>query len=397
MRDEFVTRRDSTAGPTGSGRSTVPVVVAGAIACKPGNGGEAWVRLSWFDAVRAAGADAWLFEQIDAPTDEQVTWFRAVTGDAGITDRAVLADRDGYAVVAPPGCDPATIAVDVAASAPALLNISGHLHGPSLFDRFDDRVLVDIDPGYTQMWHAQGLEGARVAGHTTYATIGENIGQPDCTIPTCGLEWVPTRQPVNPNVWQAPAPERPARFSTVAAWRGSYGPVEFDGRRYGIKAHEFRKIIDLPGRCPDATFEIALAIHDGDHADRDALERSGWALTDPSDASGSLEQFRAYVTGSAGEMSVAQGMYVDTRSGWFSDRTARYLAAGRPCVVQDTGFGRNIPTGHGLLTFADVDEAADAVAAVIADYDRHADAARRLARTHFDGARIVTDLLGTLR
>jgi hypothetical protein len=365
--------------------------VAGAVASKLDNGGEAWVRMSWLRALAASGRDAWLVEQIEDPSPAQVEFFTSVAEFFGATDRCLLIDGTGATVVGPvEGPD----ARDLAVTASGLLNISGHLAGPSVFERFAHRVLIDIDPGYTQMWHAQGLHGARVGGHDAFATIGERIGGRDCAIPTCGLDWVPTRQPVAVRDWTGPEVADVSRFTTVAAWRGSYGPVTFDGVTYGIKAHEFRKIRDLPRRCPGAVFDLSLDIHPGDDADRSALHDAGWVLSDPSAASRTPARFRDFVWDSGAELSVAQGMYVATRSGWFSDRSARYLAAGRPVVVQDTGFSEHLPTGQGLCAFTDIDDAVEAVDAVLGDYAAHAAAARRIAVEHFDPVTIVNELLG---
>jgi hypothetical protein len=369
--------------------ASVSTVVAGAISSKLHNGGEAWVRMSWLRAARAVGRDAWLIEQISHPSPEHVRYFQDVTAWFGLADRAILADAGGRAVVGPDDIDPR----DVADAADVLLNISGHLHGPTLFERFSRRVLIDIDPGFTQMWHAQGLTGAMVDGHDALATIGENIGDDDCAIPTGGLPWIPTRQPTCVADWEAGGAPVANCFTTVASWRGSYGPVEHDGHRYGVKAHEFRKVLDLPARCPGAHLEIALDIHAGDHSDRTALVDHGWALSDPAAASATPERFRQYVHRSSAELSVAQGMYVATNSGWFSDRTVRYLASGRPVVVQDTGFTRNLPVGEGLLSFDDAAGAAEAVREVLDDYPRHAAAARRIAEEHFGPRRVIGDLL----
>ena len=160
--------------------------------------------------------------------------------------------------------------------------------------------------------------------------MGENIGSPACTIPTGGLRWRPVRQPVVLEEWPAlPHAADLDRFTTVASWRGPYGPVEYGGQTYGLKVHEFRKFIDLPRRAP-CTFELAVDIHEGDARDRQALLEHGWRLTDPRAVAGDPASFRAYVQGSAGEFSTAQGVYVTTNSGWFSDRTVRYLASGPP-------------------------------------------------------------------
>lgn len=384
---------DEAVDPVGDHRRTAPVVVGGALASKLHNGGEAWVRMSWLRGLHSLGRDAWLFEEIADPSPAQVDYFRDVTTWFAAAERSVLLDGEGKPVVCPDGVDPR----DVATSAELLLNISGHLRAPAVLERFDRRVLIDIDPGFTQIWHAQGLAGARVDGHHAFATIGERIGQPDCPIPTGGLPWIPTRQPVVLDDWSAAPPDGGAPFTTVASWRGCYGPVEHAGRRYGVKAHEFRKLVDLPGRAPAARLEVALDIHPGDDLDRTALLTHGWLLTDPSAATGSPAAFRRYVHASAGEVSPAQGLYVDTRSGWFSDRTVRYLAAGRPAIVQDTGFTDTLPTGAGLLAFSDVAGAAGAIEAVLEEYPRHAAAARALAAEHFAADRVLADLLERLR
>jgi hypothetical protein len=175
----------------------------------------------------------------------------------------------------------------------------------------------------------------------------------------------------------------PDRFTTIGAWRGAFGPVHFGGRTYSLKVHEFRKVLELPRRAPQR-FEIALDIHPGDQRDREALEASGWTLVDPrAKVPGPLE-FRDYVQGSGAEFSVAQGIYVETNSGWFSDRTVRYLAAGRPVLVQDTGFSANLPVGEGLLAFSDLEGAVAGAQRIAADYDHHRVAARAIAESHFD-------------
>ena len=105
---------------------------------------------------------------------------------------------------------------------------------------------------------------------------------------------------------------------------------------------------------------------------------------------GDPDAFRAYVQGSGAEFSVAQGIYVETHSGWFSDRTTSYLASGRPVLVQDTGFGRTLPVGEGLLAFRTLDEAIAGAADIGRRYGEHCAAARRIAEKHFDSDRVLT-------
>jgi hypothetical protein len=374
------------------------VVVGGALANKPGSGGEAWVRLSWIRGLQRLGLDVWFVEELDPslpadPDAPPVAYFRSVTARFGLADRATLI-VGGDALVGP------TVDDLVARAATAtLVNISGHVAHRRLFPAFRKRVLVDIDPGFTQLWHAAGDPGARVAGHEVCFTIGEHIGSPGCPIPTGGVEWLPVRQPVVLPDWPCveraggggtagPAGGGRLRFTTVGNWRGPFGPIELDGRRYGLKVHEFRKFIQLPSRSPHR-FELALRIDAADRTDIDALHAHGWQLTDPHAASAGPDEFRAYVQRSHAEFSVAQGIYVDTRSGWFSDRTVRYLASGKPALVQDTGFGDLLPVGEGLVAFRTIDEAVAAAADIAARYDEHAGAAREIAERHFDSDHVL--------
>jgi glycosyltransferase involved in cell wall biosynthesis len=180
----------------------------------------------------------------------------------------------------------------------------------------------------------------------------------------------------------------------VANWR-SYGTVEHDGLRYGQKAHSWRGLLPLPGLVEEP-FAVALAIHPGDDADRRDLESAGWTLLDPARVASTPARYRDFVRRSKAELCVAKSGYVDAATGWFSDRSACYLAAGRPVVAQDTGFSSSIPTGAGLLPFGDLGEAAEAVARVGRDYETHRRAAMEVARDMFDADRVLPELLRTV-
>jgi hypothetical protein len=361
------------------------VVVGGALANKVGSGGEAWVRMSWVRGLQQLGHDVWFVEQLadsDDPAAPATDWFRSNVAWFGHEQRSVLLAGDTS--VAGPTLDEL---LSVAAGA-VLVNISGHVDHPRLFGAFRRRVLVDIDPGFTQFWHADRNPGARVDGHDVCFTIGELIGTPGCHVPTSGVEWLPVRQPVVLGDWPVTMALRHDRFTTIGNWRGPYGSIEFGGQTFGLKVHEFRRFWDLPARAP-GTFELALAIHDGDDADRHQLERRHWVVSDPVAASAGAERFRTYVQQSSAEFSVAQGVYVGTRCGWFSDRTVRYLASGRPALVQDTGFSDILPTGLGLVAFTTFDEAVAGAEDIVARYDEHAAAARQLAANWFAAERIL--------
>jgi hypothetical protein len=178
-------------------------------------------------------------------------------------------------------------------------------------------------------------------------------------------------------------------------WRGSYEPIEFEGRTYGLRAHELRKLASLPRRTGQR-FELALDIDESDAADRRLLEDEGWELVDPRAVAGDPRAYRAYIQRSQAELLVAKHLYVGTRSGWFSDRSACYLASGKPVVALDTGFGGVIDVGEGLVAFASVEEAVAVVQDVVGAYDRHARAARELAVEHFNSDRVLGKLLERL-
>src|SRR6266545_867805 len=377
------------------------IVVSGALANKPGNGGAAWTRLSWLLGLKRLGHEVYFIEQIarnacadaagspcDLADSVNAAYFRHVAGRFGFANMAALVCDDNLESVGLL----ATELADVADTADLLVNISGHLTLEELKPRFRRSVFIDLDPGYTQIWHAQQLAERQLQGHQFYFTVGENIGTPGCSIPVGDIRWQPIRQPVLLGEWPASFDDSLARFTTVADWRGAFGRVEYDGAVFGVKAHEFRKFVTIPAQTGER-FEIALNVHGADRADVESLRQNGWTVVDPKSVACDPDRFRGYVQGSSAEFSVAQGIYVDTRSGWFSDRTVRYLASGKPVLVQDTGFGRTYPTGRGLLPFLTVDEAGTGARSIAADYSLHARAARAIAEEFFDSGKVLPALL----
>jgi hypothetical protein len=255
-------------------------------------------------------------------------------------------------------------------------------------------VFLDIDPGFGQMWRELGLADV-VAGHDAFVTIGENVGQPGCPVPTCGLDWTTTPQPVVLDHWPATSPPADGALTSVASWRGVYGPVEYQGTVYGLRVHEFRKFVDLPRRC-SYSCRLALDIHPSETKDLALLAESGWELADPRRVAGDPWAYQAFIRKSAAEFMVAKGMYVQTACGWLSDRSLCYLATGRPVLAQDTGLRGLYPTGRGLITFTSPDEAVSAAEELRRNYSRHARAARALAEEHFDSDRVLGRLLDRL-
>ena len=376
------------------------IVVSGALANKPANGGAAWTRMSWALGLKRLGYDVLFIEQIAPSTSVDASgsrcavehsvnlaYFDAVTTHFGI-DAALIVEGEQRSFGVPWADLP-----DIARAADLLVNISGHLTDAVLKPRFRRRVFIDLDPGYTQFWHAAGLAEERLLGHDVYFTVGENIGQPFCDVPCGDITWRRIRQPVVLEQWPVVASAvRPPCFTTIASWRGPLGRVTHEAATYGVKAHEFRKFIAVPS-LSELSFEMALDVDPADRSDLDALRTNGWQVVDPGSVVADPVAFRGYVQQSSAEFSVAQGIYVDTQSGWFSDRTVRYLASGKPAVVQDTGWSRHYPSGEGLLRFRTIDDAVHAVGDVASHYAEHSRAARAIAEEFFDSDKVLSELL----
>jgi hypothetical protein len=373
------------------------VVVSSVIANKQLNGGNAWAVLSWVLGLKKLGFRVCFVEQIgrescvDASgavsTFEQsvnLAYFERIMEQFGLVGLSALIYEEGEQVHGLPYAE----LLDIAEAADLLVNITGHLTLEPLMRRLHRKAYIDLDPGFTQFWYASGEAGPRLAGHDFYFTVGENIGTQACTIPVAGIRWRPTRQPVTLDHWPVSGEGAADRFTTVATWRGPYGPIQYGSKTFGLKVHEFRKFVELPERVPQ-TFEIALDIHPADKKDLSLLRHHGWRLVDPKVAAPDPAAFLRYVQGSGAEFSVAQGVYVETRSGWFSDRTVRYLASGKPALVQDTGFGRNNPVGEGLVAFSTPEEAIAGAGRIARDYEEHCRAARALAEEYFDSDKVL--------
>jgi hypothetical protein len=272
-----------------------------------------------------------------------------------------------------------------------LIDVMGYLQCDEVSERVRRTLFLDIDPGFTQMWCDLGLHNP-FGHHDVYATVGENIGRPGCHLPTCDIDWIVTRPPVVLALW----PVRltvDRRLTSVCTWRGPYDPVQYGDTRYGLRAHGLRRLAQLPHRVA-GHLELALDIDADDAVDRRTLLDNGWHLVDPIDVAGDPMTYRRYIQESAGELMVAKDMYVRSRSGWFSDRSACYLATGKPVVAEDTGLDALYPIGKGLVTYSDLDGAADSIACLWEDYSAHVEAARALAETAFDSDRVLVELIG---
>lgn len=351
----------------------------------PHHGGATWAVLQWVLGLRRLGHDVLLVEPVDEPSVDQLAYFGSITHGFGLAGAAALL-TSGRGAVGMTFDD----VVGFVDGADLLVNLAGTLRDPELVERPPVRAYVDLDPAFTQLW--QEVDGIDMGfGHHTHLlTVGLNVGRPGCRVPTCGRRWIPAPPPVVLEQWPAAEPLR-APWTTVASWRG-YGPVVHDGVHHGQKAHSWRSLLALPGQVPVEVLP-ALGIDGGEQKDIAALHEHGWRWVDPLMVTGTAHDYRSFVRASGGELGVAKSGYVVSRCGWFSDRSACYLASGRPVAAQETGWSEHLPSGAGLLKFSTVEEAAEAVCLVAADEAAHSRAARAVAEEHLDSDRVLGRIL----
>jgi hypothetical protein len=363
-------------------------------------GGMAWHYAQYAKGLLDLGHDVYFIEDSE---DHEWSCYNPVTHEQGIDPehglefagsvfgRLGLGSRWAY-YDAHKGLWRGPCAADapgICTDAELLLNISGSNPVRPWMEAVPHRVFIDTDPAFEQVRQITVARRAeRAAHHNSFFTFGENFGRPACSIPDDGLPWQPTRQPVVLRLWPVAPPPDEARLTTVMQW-DSYESREYDGVEYGMKSRSFGEFAHLPG-IVDVELELALGSKD---APKDELRARGWHLSNPLEATRDPWTYQEFIQHSLGEFSVAKHGYVVTRSGWFSERTANYLASGRPVIVQDTGFGDWMETGAGVWPVQTADDARAAIDDMLRNYAGHSEAARAIAERSFDSDRVLNDLL----
>ncbi|HSU56976.1 MAG TPA: hypothetical protein VLT36_23235, partial [Candidatus Dormibacteraeota bacterium] len=286
---------------------------------------------------------------------------------------------------------------EVYQSAALLINLHGsHLPTPDLAAT-GRLVYLETDPVDVQidLFHEKAETLEYLSPHCAFFTFGENLGNPDCLVPAPQrFHFLPTRQPVVMDYWEDHGRGASECFTTIGNWRQPWREFTYKGEVYRwSKDLEFQKFLDLPSRA-QGPFELALSSFTED--DRRMLEGKGWRIRPALEISSGLDIYRRYIAESRGEFTVAKEQNVRLRSGWFSERAATYLAAGRPVINQETAFSKGLPTGEGLFAFSSMDEALGAVEAINSDYERHRQAARKIAKEFFSHEVVLGRMLQNL-
>ncbi len=365
-------------------------------------GGVTWDYIQYLLGFRALGHDVWYLEDsgawpydpvLQTYTDDcsyNVGYLRGMMAEFDLGDRWIYRNgADGKFHGAGEGAARALIK-----NGDLLVNVSSAGWLKDYEIGVKHQMFIDGDPMFCQVSlldpkHAD--YSARVRAHDSHFTFGLNVGGPGCLAPETGIRWKKTVQPIMLDEWPLRDDDAPDRFTTVMNW-SSYAPVEWQGQRYGQKDLEFEHFKTLPGLTPQR-LEMAMGKGIGSHRPTEELRALGWIIHEAGEVLPDHRSYREFLRTSKAEWSVAKHGYVAGRTGWFSCRTACYLALGRPAVVQETGWSDYIPAGDGLLAFTTPEEAVAAIADINEHYAEHQAAARALAEQYFEAKKVCADLL----
>jgi len=381
------------------------IILAGYLVRYP-LGGYAWQIAHYLLGLRTLGYEVWFYEDtghygtaynpitgtVNIDYDYGIKWTAKFLDCIGFGDHWVFVDTERGREYGPGAGRTAALLRE----ADLLINLGGV--NRVLSERRGGRpmIYIDTDPAYTQLKLANGDEILRAIldEHVQLFTFGENIGTSHSPLPTGGYVWHPTRQPVALAYWANAGPPGPF-YTTVGKWNEKRRDVTFRGETFQwCKRSEWLRCLDLPART-GVRFEMAMDVEDV-VGDRELLTAHGWQVVEPRGVSTDPWQYRDYLRRSRGEFTVAKDMNIRLRSGWFSDRAACYLAAGRPVVEQDTGFADVLPLGPGLCIFHTIGEAAEAIGAIEADYERASAHATEVAQECFAAEKVLQRLLQTV-
>lgn len=358
-------------------------------------------RMQYVLGLRKLGHDVFFLEEVDPdwcvnadglPCDFQHTIRRELFQDVmqhfGLMEKACQIYNQGEATF---GLSMNSL-VELSKEADILLNWSGHLKTDFILQNVRRRVYIDQDPVFTQLWNAAYGKDLNFKNHDLFFSAGLNIGSSHTNIPNCGVKWNPLLPPVVLDDWDFEIDTSLRPFTTVASWSG-YGDVSYCGEWYSSKWTEFKRFFDLP-RLSGQEFEIVLKDYREEDEGIRLLKSSGWQLKNGGEMT-DLSSYLEYIRKSRAEIGIAQNAYVKANSGWFSDRWSHYLASARPVLAQSTGFEQFLPTGNGIVSFHNMEEALEGIQSIHLDYPAHCRAARNFVESYLDYRITLPKMLAT--
>jgi len=375
------------------------IIVGAVISRSPMVAGSVWNRIHRLIGLQRLGHEVYFVEEVTedrcfgadggrAAFEHCVNQklFRAAMERFGLVDRSCQIYNRGEATA---GLSRQSL-VSICKDADLLFNMSGHVASDLVLAHVKRRVYVDEDPVYTQLWHAEYGVDQNLAAHDAFLSVGLHIGTPECCIPDCGVTWRHFLPAVILDWWAPSFDASRQYFTTIATW-SQFGDLAYLGDWYRSKAHELRRFADLPLRAAQKV-SIVLQRESREEAEVDVLRKNGWMVSGPDDID-DLDRYRDFIQGSRAELGIAKHAYVQARSGWFSDRSAHYLASGKPVLAQSTGLEDTLPSDRGFLTFTDCDQAVAGIEAINSDYQMHCRAAREFAEEFLDYRRVLPRMI----
>jgi len=375
------------------------IILGAVLSAPPFSPGMAWNWMQQAQGFRRLGHDVIFVEEVDpdwcvdssgraAPLHGSANERRFIETIErfGLAGRACQLLR-GSTVTA--GLDFESLKSEVA-KADLLINMSGHIRTGDLLEGPARRVYFDQDPVYTQLWASEYKKDLNFSSHDVFFTVGLNIGTRRSPIPDCGKSWNHALPVVVVDEWPQPPGKNSGYFTTIASW-SSYGDLCYQEDWYRSKYEEFQRFAELP-RQAGQPLEVLLKSFRADDEGVGALVDGGWRVGQAACVS-DLNGYQDYIQRSRAEIGIAKNAYVRGRTGWFSDRAGHYLASGRPVLHQSTDFEHCLPTGEGILTFTDLEEAAAGIEAINSDYERHCREARRFAEEFLDYRKVLPAFL----
>ena len=375
------------------------IVIGAVISLPPYSPGIAWDWLQYAVGFQQLGHEVYYIEEVKPEwcVDSQGNrcdfehsinrdLFRASMERVGLMGRACQIYNNGEATF---GLSFDSL-VALSKDSDLIINMAGHVKTEPVLSNIKRRIYVDQDPVYTQLWHAEYGKDLDFKRHDVFFSVGLNIGTPHTTIPDCRVRWHHVLPPVALEYWPFQIDLSCRRFTTIASWAG-FSDLCYRGEWYRSKCEEFIRFAELP-RSVAQELEVALKSHQRDEADIRLLKDNGWVLTEAVQID-DLSSYQGYIARSRAEIGIAKNAYVKGCSGWFSDRSAHYLASGKPVLAQSTGFERCVPTGMGLLSFRNMEEAVAGVEAINKDYEAHCRAAREFAEEYLDYRKVLPKML----
>ena len=386
------------------------IVVSGFIGLYP-SGGVTWDYIQYPLGFHLLGHDVYYIEdtmqysRYQSPGQDWDDASDSVRYLKQTMEHFGLAEKWAYRDVASGKCFglPISKVLEVCATADIFINVSASAHLRDEYLRIPKRILIDSDPMFTQVqdWDDDDPEKSSASIKTLYNkynylfSFGENINKSDCRIPTFDFKWEVTRQPICLDYWKFTTIDiTGSAFTTIMNW-STRKKMKYLGEEWGQKDVEFEKFRDLPQLYNLGKFDLIVA-DSSKSLDQHKLRQAGWNLFDPLEKIKNFSQYQDFIEASAGEFSVAKQTYVKSNSGWFSCRSACYLAAGKPVIAQETRWSKYIPSGLGLFSFHDLPSALDALHEVTSDIEKHSKAAREVAIEYFDSQKVLSDFLNKL-